>query len=315
MISTVGTDPDLTATAATVGAVWAELLKLEAVAPDDDFFELGGHSLNAAAAVARVSARIGIDLPLLAIFEAPTPAEMAELIAELREEQRSQRSGVTPFLPSWVVPLQREGDGRPVFVFPAGHDESLALALEARLAVHVGRDRPFWGFSRDRLLSETNELGGFAAMCAAYAAQMTAIQGGGPFLLAANCAGGPYAWETAAQLLAAGHSIAGMLFFEVPLEPGRVAAPRDFTPVDEVPEALTADSYLPRPLPIALTSIETAFWHQRRWGDAWHPLALDGVTTVVVPDEAVASRETRDAEISARIREWIERTEARLPAR
>ncbi len=83
--------------------------------------------------------------------------------------------------------------------------------------------------------------------------------------------------------------------------------------MDGDPEPLTADSYQPRPLPIALTSIETAFWHQRHWGDAWHALALDGVTTVVVPDDAVSSRDVRDAEISARIREWIERAEARLP--
>ena len=63
--------------------VWAEILTLETIGPDDDFFELGGHSLIVASAVARLGERLGIDLPLHVLFAAPTPAEMATLIDTL----------------------------------------------------------------------------------------------------------------------------------------------------------------------------------------------------------------------------------------
>ncbi|WP_365731752.1 amino acid adenylation domain-containing protein [Ramlibacter sp.] len=63
-----------------LAAIWAEVLGLERVGLHDNFFTLGGHSLLATQAVSRMRSAIAGDLPLQALFEAPTVAEMAARI-------------------------------------------------------------------------------------------------------------------------------------------------------------------------------------------------------------------------------------------
>jgi len=68
-----------------VGGVWAEILKLDRVGVHDNFFELGGHSVLATQIVARIRRTMGVELPLRAMFEAPTVAEFTQRIETARK--------------------------------------------------------------------------------------------------------------------------------------------------------------------------------------------------------------------------------------
>ncbi|HWO23358.1 MAG TPA: amino acid adenylation domain-containing protein [Kofleriaceae bacterium] len=67
----------LTPDEALIASVFAEVLGLAGVGPELDFFASGGHSLLAMRVVARVRALAGVELPVRAVFEARTPAQLA----------------------------------------------------------------------------------------------------------------------------------------------------------------------------------------------------------------------------------------------
>ncbi len=73
----------------TLAGIWAEVLKVERVGVQDNFFELGGHSLLATQIASRVQKTLQRDVPLRAMFECSTVAELAEYIEGLAGEEIS----------------------------------------------------------------------------------------------------------------------------------------------------------------------------------------------------------------------------------
>ncbi|MEU7876336.1 amino acid adenylation domain-containing protein, partial [Dactylosporangium sp. NPDC049140] len=64
-----------------LAGVWSELLGVERVGAGDDFFSLGGHSLLATQLVSRIRAVLGVEVPVAAVFDAPTVAGLGSLLS------------------------------------------------------------------------------------------------------------------------------------------------------------------------------------------------------------------------------------------
>ncbi|MFL6289705.1 MAG: amino acid adenylation domain-containing protein, partial [Thermoanaerobaculia bacterium] len=87
--------PDAPRTAAEelIAGIWQDVLKIGRVGAHDNFFSLGGHSLLATQLVSRVRELFRADLPLRALFEAPTVAGLA---ARVESARRSALPRVDP---------------------------------------------------------------------------------------------------------------------------------------------------------------------------------------------------------------------------
>ncbi|MEU3613652.1 amino acid adenylation domain-containing protein [Streptomyces sp. NPDC006872] len=80
-----------------VTSVWASVLRIETPDPDANFFALGGNSLQGARMVGRLREELGIRIPLSALFESQTAAELAARIEDLREDAPRTGTTVPPF--------------------------------------------------------------------------------------------------------------------------------------------------------------------------------------------------------------------------
>jgi amino acid adenylation domain-containing protein len=58
--------------------LFAEVLGVEWFDADTSFFESGGHSLLGMQLIGRIRARLGVEVPITTLFQAPTPAALAE---------------------------------------------------------------------------------------------------------------------------------------------------------------------------------------------------------------------------------------------
>lgn len=77
-----------TDTERTLAAIWAELLRVDAVGIREDFFQLGGHSLLAVQMLVRVRDRYQAELPMHVLF-ASTEFTI-ERLADAVERHRRQ---------------------------------------------------------------------------------------------------------------------------------------------------------------------------------------------------------------------------------
>ncbi|MBW4611013.1 MAG: SDR family oxidoreductase [Hassallia sp. WJT32-NPBG1] len=186
--------------------IWQKMFNLAEIGIYDNFFEIGGDSLLATQLISRLSETFHVDLPLRALFESPTVAELAVVIAQKQLERADTETSLTGFQ-DWspLVKIQPYGSQRPFFcVHPA--DGNIFCYVE--LAQLLGTNRPFYGLQASGIDGKRQPYTQIADMANHYIEALRTVQPQGPYLLGGWSLGGVVAFEMAQQLQQQGEQVA-----------------------------------------------------------------------------------------------------------
>ncbi|WP_106804296.1 non-ribosomal peptide synthase/polyketide synthase [Pseudomonas sp. S5D5] len=81
-----------------IAAIWAEVLRLPQVGLNDNFFEVGGHSLLAIQITSRVQAELGLEVPLVEVFQTETLRAYVQAAATFRAGSAEDFDDLRDFL-------------------------------------------------------------------------------------------------------------------------------------------------------------------------------------------------------------------------
>ena len=209
-----------------VARIWQDALGMNELGINDSFDKLGGHSLLAVRIVAELRKAFQIDLPVKALFDAPTVAELSRyvktLTPELRDQLQQRKGDLVEFLRSArtiaqqqgaIVPLQPRGSRTPIFGV-GGHNGD--VFCYRALARHLGDDQPLYGLQPPGLDGNTVPLERIEDLAAYFAAQIHAFHPNGPCVVVGFCAGGMIAFELARKLRREGMPIQLLALFGAP---------------------------------------------------------------------------------------------------
>ena len=181
--------------------LWEQELGVQSVGIRHDFFDLGGHSLLAVRLFSRIEGEVGIKLPVMALFRAPTVERLARLI----------RSEEWPVEVPSLVPIQPNSDKPPIFWVHAagGH-----LLLYRKLAEHLGQNQPSYALQAPEVEPRSRQRLSVPEMAAAYPREVRSVQVEGPYYLGGLSFGGLVAWEMAQQLYDRGQRVATLVLLD-----------------------------------------------------------------------------------------------------
>jgi thioesterase domain-containing protein len=186
---------------AVLHQIWSELLGIPRIDRDQDFFELGGHSLLAMQVVTRVREELQKNCTLAQVFRHPT---LASLCAALGDS-----AALTSHT---LVPLQEEGEGRPLFCL-------CGIQLYRPLVRELALDNPVFA-----AYVPVSGPTGVEALAAEYLAVIRSQQPRGPYRLLGFSLGGVLAFEIARQLLAEGEKVEQLVILDSDVPGGESAS-------------------------------------------------------------------------------------------
>jgi acetoacetyl-CoA synthetase len=174
-----------------VRAIWESVLGVEGIGEAEDFFALGGASLQAVRVFTQIRDRLGVDLPLSVLIEAPTVAELAAVVDDPGKH----------FDP--LVLMRPGNDGPPLFLVHSIWGDVLGMR---QIAVAMSGDVPVYGL-RARGLQGEEPQSSVEEMAATYVEVIRSRQPQGPYRVAGHSFGGLLAFEIARLLSNEGQKV------------------------------------------------------------------------------------------------------------
>jgi phthiocerol/phenolphthiocerol synthesis type-I polyketide synthase E len=192
------TDDD---TARRLTQIWQELLGVGSIGVHQNYFDLGGDSSLAVQLFSRISSAFNVRLPLATLFDAPTIAELAQVL----------RHEVSAAHWSPMVAIQPSGSRPPFFCI---HGAGGNVLIYRDLSRHLGSDQPFYGLQSQGLDGTSPPLTTIEEMAALYVAEIRKVSPHGPYYLGGYCMGGTVAFEVAQQLSVQGQQVSLLALFD-----------------------------------------------------------------------------------------------------
>lgn len=174
--------------------IWQSVLHLDSVGVEQNFFEIGGHSLLAIRVVAAIEVQWKRSVPIAALFENPTIAQLAAYLAA---------SGESAPWPA-VVAFRTGGSLPPLFV--VGGAGGIVTYLRD-LAEELGSQQPVYGLEPPGLDGVSARIDDLQELARYYVAQIKTVQPHGPYRLCGHSVGGKIAFEMSQIILAAGEEV------------------------------------------------------------------------------------------------------------
>lgn len=167
--------------------IWVEILENDRVTLNDNFFELGGTSLQAVMLFDRIETQLGVRLPPITLFRAPSIAELADLVENDQPDS----------LWSNIVGVNTSGTKLPLFI----PFEQVDMLGYGPLCAELGPDQPVYGLKYPRDAERTDEF------IETLVQHMETLQPDGPYQLAGLSGTGILAWRMAQKLQQRGHEV------------------------------------------------------------------------------------------------------------
>jgi acetoacetyl-CoA synthetase len=174
-------------------AIWQAVLGVAPLRSNDNFFDVGGTSLAAVRLLQAIHEHMGVDLAPSILLDAPTTAEMAEVIdAPEREAPRA------------LVLLRPGSDGPPLFLVHSLFGDALSMRP---MAMAMSTSRSVYGLQARGLDPSEQPDSSVESMAARYVEEIRALQPDGPYTLGGHSLGALVAFEMARRLTELGASV------------------------------------------------------------------------------------------------------------